>query len=101
MKRSHRIVSLLLAITVSAASLGCTENKRARTFGGTTTVELTAGQKVVGATWKDSNLWIIHRPMHDGESPEVVTMTESSSFGLLEGHVVIVESALDAAAVKR
>jgi hypothetical protein len=82
---------VFLAIALCLCS--CTENARARNWGGTTTVDVKAGQKVIGATWKDHDLWIIHRPMHDGEVPEVVTMTESSSFGYLEGHVVIREHA--------
>lgn len=34
---------------------------------------------------------ILTRPMHDGEVPEVALLTESSSFGVIEGHVRLVE----------
>jgi len=70
---------------------GCTEQIRAKTFGGTATVDLPANQKVVCATWKNSDLWILTRPRRSGEGPETLMLRESSSFGLLEGKVVITE----------
>lgn len=85
-----RIMCGILAILLASS---CTDNQRARAWGGTVDVHVKPGHKVIGATWKTSDLWIIHRPMREGESPEVVTMTESSSFGLMEGHVVIHEHA--------
>lgn len=80
-----------LALIALLLFMGCTEQTRARNFGGTTHIEVKAGQKVIGATWKNTNLWYITRPMLAGEEPVAVTMTESSSLGLVEGHVVLQE----------
>ena len=88
-----RIACIITAVLLVSS---CTDNQRARAWGGTVDVRVTPGQKVIGATWKNSDLWIIHRPMRDGEVPEVVTMTESSNFVIMEGHVVIRERAAKA-----
>lgn len=51
------------------------------------------GHKVVNITWKGDNLWILTRPMREGEQPEVLTFSESSTYGVLQGHVVVRERA--------
>ena len=46
---------ILLCLVVLIASLtSCTENQRARQFGGTITIELPPGEKLVMATWKET-----------------------------------------------
>jgi hypothetical protein len=69
----------------------CTENSRAKKFGGTATVNLPPGTKFVGATWKDAELWYLHRPAREGETPETITLQEQSSFGMIEGKVIFRE----------
>jgi len=81
----------ILLILVLACSIGCTSNIRAKKFGGTSTETLPAGQKLVTVTWKDSSLWMLTRPMKDGEQPETYDFSESSSWGLVQGHVIIKE----------
>lgn len=61
-----RIACIITAVLLVSS---CTDNQRARAWGGTVDVQVTPGQKVIGATWKKSDLWIIHRPMRDGETP--------------------------------
>ena len=82
-----RTLLLFLILT-----LGCTEQYRAKHLGGTATTMIPAGWKLVTATWKDSNLWVLTRPMHENEIPETYTFQESGSWGLLEGTVIIQES---------
>ena len=84
-----RIIAIALIATLS----GCTENARTRSIGGTQTTDIAAGRKVVNVTWKDANMWILTRPMHDGEMPETLTFHESSSFGVFEGTVILREHA--------
>ena len=79
---------LLLAI----GAVGCTQNIRARAWGGTAKIDLPAGKKLVNITFKESNLWILTRVAKPNETPEVYELTENSSFGLLEGTVVIRET---------
>lgn len=73
-------------------SYGCTENSRAKTFGGTMTVTLPKGQKLMEATWKEADLWYLTRPMREGEKAEQYTFQENSTFGLVEGTVIFVET---------
>ncbi len=69
----------------------CTENHRAKQFGGTVTVDLPPGTKFVTATWKDTSLWYAYRNAQPDEKPEKITLKEQSSFGLLQGEVVFNE----------
>ncbi len=78
---------ILFAVVLSA----CTENSRARNFGGSGTIAVPCGQKVVNATWKETNLWYLTRPMREGEVPETYSFSESSQFGVLEGAMTIKE----------
>lgn len=73
--------------------IGCTEQSRARSFGGTDVQNLPCGQKLETMTWKETHLWILTRPMKKNEEPETHTFNESSSWGLIQGTVVVKESA--------
>lgn len=83
----------LISLTVLGLVLlaGCTANRSARKYGGTTTVEVPAAQKLVNVTWKENSLWLLTRPARAGETPETYTFKESSSFGWVEGTVIIKE----------
>ena len=70
----------------------CTENKRAKTWGGTETINLPANRKLVTITWKQTNLWYLTKPMSKNDSAEEYNFHEESSLGLMEGTVVIKES---------
>lgn len=72
--------------------LACTQNQRARQFGGTATINLPANQKLVVATWKNDSLWYLTRPMRADESPESYWFQEDSSFGIMQGTVIFHES---------
>lgn len=90
--RLASIAAIIAACAVLCVILcGCTENARARRFGGTSHVDAQAGHKVIGATWKGDDLWLLSRPMRAGDEPEVLTLRESSSWGVVEGAVVIRE----------
>ena len=78
-------VSLMLALT------SCTENQRAKTFGGEYTIELEANQILIVATWKGDNLWYLTRTRKAGETPVTSEFIEDSSFGMVEGKVIFKE----------
>ena len=83
----------LIIIVIAAISLtACTQNSRAKSFGGTAKITLPAGQKLVNVTWKDTQLWYITRPMRADETVETYTFNEESSWGVIEGTYVIRES---------
>lgn len=85
---------ILIAIIVGVIAFlvsGCTANSRAKNFGGTLTIDLPAGTKLVTATWKEAALWYLTRPARPGETPETLTFKEDSSWGLFEGKVIFTE----------
>ena len=92
--KNYGLLILTVGITFLCLSLtiGCTENKRAKTFGGSMTINIANCQKLVTPTWKDSNLWYATRPMRNGELPETTTFKEESNFGVLEGSIIFVET---------
>jgi len=85
------IKRFILSIIILLLS-GCTEQQMVRQYGGTETVKLAPGQRLEIVTWKDSDLWILTRAMKEGEEPQVYKFSESSSWGVWEGTIRIVES---------
>ena len=74
----------MIAITLLAL-VSCTDNQRARSFGGTETVKLGPNEKFINITWKQDNLWLIVQDTVTG----TYYAREKSSFGLVQGKVVI------------
>ena len=85
-----KVVMQLMAMTAIALS-GCTENKRAKEYGGEMMIEVPKDRKVVTATWKDSQLWYLTRPRKQGERAETWVLQEKSNFGWMEGKIQFVE----------
>jgi hypothetical protein len=85
----------LLVVFVIIGSLvtftGCTENVRAKKFGGTMKVELPANKKLISATWKQGSMWYLTRNMNSSDTPETYEFKEKSNFGMVEGTILIVE----------
>lgn len=93
-RRNKRIIMfVVLIVSIVLVLFACTENTRARRWGGNASIELPKGQKLLNVTWKDNNsLWYLVRPFKPGETPETYTFQESSSYGIFEGTVVLVET---------
>lgn len=68
-------------------------NYRAKNWGGTLKVNLEPGQKLETITWKDDEVWYLTRQMREDEHPEEHRFAEKSSYGILEGTVVVSEHA--------
>ena len=75
----------LITILVAVSLFGCTENQRARTIGGSFTVDLPKGQVFKNAAWKEHNLWVLTEDTLNKQH----IFKEYSSFGILEGEVII------------
>ena len=85
-----RILKAYIAMAVVCMILaGC--NPVARKMGGNMTINLKPNEKLVSATWKETSLWILTRPMKANETPETYKFREDSTFGVLEGVVTIIE----------
>ena len=87
-----KLLSILMVIvTMTILSTSCTQNSRAKNFGGKAELELPAGQKLMEVTWKEDALWYLTRPMREGEVAETYTFQEESSWGVFEGTYVLKE----------
>jgi len=87
------LLSLILFLLVLT---GCTENQQAKTFGGTSEYYITPNNKVINVTWKESNLWVLTRPMTEKDSAETYNFKEKSDYGVLEGQYIIKETKVSA-----
>lgn len=84
-----------LLITLSAGAMlltlsGC--QWAAKNVGGSYTVELEPGQKLVNATWKEDQLWYLTENMPEDYTPKTYKFQEDSTMNVLEGTVTIVET---------
>lgn len=89
MKKKLLIVALVAGLLPTLFS--CTENQRARQFGGTITIELPLGEKLVMATWKETDLFYLTEPMDSNYVPKTKTFREDSSWGVMESTVIFKE----------
>lgn len=74
----------VLALGVIALA-SCTDNERARRFGGTEEVSLKPNEVVVNVTWKDSEMWICTQDT----TTSVTYFREKSAWGVMEGTVIL------------
>lgn len=85
MKKLIILLSFVLLIS-------CTQNQRAKQWGGTSRIELQKGQKLINITFKESNLWVLTKPMTEKDSAETYNFQENSSWGIMVGTVIIIET---------
>ena len=83
---------ILSLFAVSMVSLISCDNWKSRKWGGSTTITLPKGEKLIEATWKESSLWYLTEPMDTDYKPKTKTFREDSNFGILVGTVTFVES---------
>jgi len=92
----YLFIAVLGFVLFPAILQGCTDNQRARSFGGTETIDLPKGQRLVNATWKGekggADLWYLTEPMPVGYVPQNKTFQEYSNLGIMNGTVIFVES---------
>ena len=76
---------LILGVFTLMVLISCTDNSRARNYGGKEEISLKTNEKLIMITWKESNMWIL--------TIDTVTNTqyfrEKSSFGMWEGEIII------------
>lgn len=86
-----KILLLLSAVCILVMS-SCTDNARAKKWGGAMTINVPVGNKVTNITWKKGDLWYSYRPFQEGENATTQTFVEDSNWGVLEGKVTFIES---------
>lgn len=79
-------------IIILALLVGCTSNQRAQTLGGTQTITLPPGKQLVNITWKaNGSLWLLTKERPRDIPPMFYEFKEDSSWGILEGTVIVKE----------
>lgn len=91
--KSILLIAATALLILVLSTTGCSQQGMAKHWGGSTSENLPPGQKMIGATWEQENLWYILRPMRPGEVPETITLHESSSWGVMQGTIVVHEVA--------
>lgn len=79
-------------IFLPALFMGCTDNQRTKAFGGSMSVQIPCDQQVFDVTWKGEDLWYATQPAPSGWTPQMKRFTEYSSYGMIQGEVVLNES---------
>ena len=74
----------ILILIVLLLFAGCTQNERTRVFGGTQNMTLNQGEKLINATWKDTDLWLLVE-LPDGSKE----FREYSTYGMMNGKITI------------
>lgn len=90
--KRFRLSVITVTLLTACMFFACTENERARTYGGEQTVKLPKGEKLIEATWKESNLWYLTEPMDSDYVPKTKVFKESSDFGVWNGKIIFIES---------
>ena len=80
----------MLALLLSL--LACTDNQRSKAFGGTMEIKVPCDQVVFDVTWKGEDFWYATQPATKDWVPQKKRFVEYSSYGLIEGEVVLHES---------
>lgn len=78
MKKLLITVLILLAIS-------CTDNSRAKRFGGKEEIKLKPNEVLLTVTWKESNMWMLTKDTITG----ICYFREKSNFGVWEGEIII------------
>ena len=87
------LVIALLWFVYFIGSYGCQVASQwwARSWGGTMTVNLDSGKKLLQVSWKEGSLWVLTRKRRENEPVESYEYAEDSRFTVLQGKVVINE----------
>ena len=86
-KIKRRMKKLFIILILISTLISCTDNQRARKFGGTEEIKLGPNEELLNATWKETNLWILIRDKNTG----VTYLKEKSSYGMVEGKIIFTQ----------
>lgn len=76
---------ILLTLSLITLLYSCTDNQRAKNFGGTEEIQLKPNEVVLNVTWKETEMWICTKDTTTG----IVYFREKSNWGVLEGTVIL------------
>jgi hypothetical protein len=72
-------------IMLGTLFVSCTENQRAKNFGGTEEVRLKKNEILLNVTWKGDQMWICTKDTSTGTS----YFREKSNWGVMEGTIIL------------
>jgi hypothetical protein len=84
-KTKSYMSKLVMVAIILLTLVSCTDNERARYFGGTETIKIEPQEKFINVTWKDNDLWVIVEDTITG----TIYAKEKSAFGIMQGKVII------------
>lgn len=76
---------VILTLATMVLLISCTENQRARKFGGSEEIKLNKNEKLISLTWKETNLWVLTEDTVTKEK----FFRENSNWGILQGKITI------------
>ena len=76
---------LILAVALIAVATSCTDNSRARSWGGTEEISLSDNEVLLNVTWKGDQMWVLTQDTVTGTNH----FREHSAYGLMEGEVIL------------
>lgn len=90
------VISLVFLITMICINCmsSCSDQGRAKNWGGTMDLELEPNDKLIEVTWKGDQLWILTKAMKEDDIADEYKFYEKSTLGILEGCINIKEKKL-------
>lgn len=90
LKHTKQLIVGALSLAIILSS--CSDNTRAKVYGGTKTIDLPKGQRFIDMQWKGESIWYLTRPLEPNEKPRSYRFQESSKAGIIEGTIIVNES---------
>jgi len=81
----QRLMVIVFLFSAMILLFSCTDNIRARNYGGTEEIILEPHEKFINITWKEADLWVIVQDTITGD----YYAREKSSFGIWEGRIIV------------
>lgn len=76
---------IIPVLFIMALLSSCTDNERAKNYGGTMIVKTLKNEKFVNITWKGDDLWILTQDT----VTKIFHFREDSPYGVIQGEVII------------
>ena len=84
MKKNKLFLMVVTVITI-LTFLSCTDNQRARNYGGKEEIQLKPNEVLINITWKESNMWVLTKDT----TTNIKYFRENSNWGVWEGEIII------------
>lgn len=83
---------IFILLLIAVLALVACDNYISRNLGGSTTIHLKPGERLVEVTWKENSIWYLTEPMDSDYIPKTKIFREDSNLGIAEGDVTFIET---------